>query len=406
MSSRRHEAQAQKVLADSGSAEAQFNYAVCLENGRGVAVDLKEAAKYYKMAADQGHASGQVNYGVCLKNGKGVAVDLKEAAKYYKMAANQGDADGKVAYDRVIKKVAATQTKLPVARDPSAVIGTLKGFVKVKTLGSAVSLWRNESSKQQVAVKKFPRIANSEEGFKLEANILYRLDYPLILRLEFVCLPEGKDGPRIVTEYLGDESMETILATSPPWWTPTRKAITIAGLVSGMIYIHSCEVIHRDLKPSNILFDDDHRVRIADFGSSRLYELDITMTRSVGTPLYMAPECFIGRSPKYTPKVDVFSFGLILYEVVVGRGVLSTPEGARAAYSLLQADRRPEIPSSVSGEVRDLITQCWSDDAESRPSFEEILEILKSLKFEIVEGVDTSEVRSFVRNTEKRAQQV
>jgi serine/threonine protein kinase len=198
-----------------------------------------------------------------------------------------------------------------------------------------------------------------------------------------------------VTEYLGGGSLFEILSNPPGWWTPTRKAQTIAGIVSGMIYIHSCDIIHRDLKPSNILFDDEHRVRIADFGSSRYYELDVTMTRSVGTPLYMAPELFT-QVAHYTPSVDVYSFGLILYEVVVGDSVLSSPESQRSTYLLLGQGLRPEIPSSVSEGVRDLISRCWSRDSESRPSFRDILEDLQRLNFEIVEGVRSTEVRGFL----------
>jgi serine/threonine protein kinase len=280
--------------------------------------------------------------------------------------------------------------------DAADFIGTLDGFVKVRSLASVVSLWRNEVTKREFAVKKFRFIADAEEAFKREVNSLCCLRHPLILSLVLCVLPEGGTGPRIVTEYLGGGSLSEILANPPRWWTATRKAITIAGIVVGMKYVHSCDMMHRDLKPSNILFDDARQVRIADFGSSRIYELDVTMTRAVGTPLYMAPELF-AQDPQYSPKVDVYSFGLLLYEVVVGEGVLSTRERIVAAYGLLKKGNRPEIPSSVSEGVRDLICRCWSQDAESRPSFYEIYDTLESLKFEIVPWAKSeSEVRRFL----------
>jgi serine/threonine protein kinase len=79
-----------------------------------------------------------------------------------------------------------------------------------------------------------------------------------------------------------------------------------------MRYIHSKDIIHPDLKPANIFIDDDHRIRIGDFGSSRLFKAGVTMTNA-GAPLYMAPEMDGGH---YDEKVDVYSFGLIMYEIV------------------------------------------------------------------------------------------
>jgi serine/threonine protein kinase len=228
---------------------------------------------------------------------------------------------------------------------------------------------------------------------------LFRLHHPLVLPLEFYIPPEGKLGPRIATEYLSGGSLAVVLADRPRWWSPIRKAITVAGIVVGMNYIHSCRVVHRNLKPSNILFNDDHRVRIADFGLSRLQELDVTLTRGFGTPLYMAPELF-APEPQYTESADVYSFGLILYEIVVGDGALSSPERVRETYSLLAKGNRPEIPESVLSGVRKLIGRCWARDPESRPTFGQIFEALESLCFEIVVGADSRAVRQFLAEIE------
>jgi serine/threonine protein kinase len=109
------------------------------------------------------------------------------------------------------------------------------------------------------------------------------------------------------------------------------------------------------------------------------------------------------RVPKYTLSVDVYSFGLVLYEVVAGDGVLSSPDRIQAAYQLISEGGRPVIPSSVSGGVRELISRCWSDDAKSRPSFREILDILKGMNFAIVPGVNSEEVVGFLAGVEKQA---
>jgi serine/threonine protein kinase len=153
------------------------------------------------------------------------------------------------------------------------------------------------------------------------------------------------------------------------------------------------------LKPGNILFDDDFRVKIGDFGSSRLYEIDVLQTLMVGTSLYMAPEVYGG---EYGPKVDVYSFGLILYEIVVGNCLFSCEGGNKGKlYDDLRKGWRPAIPSEVKEVSRRLIERCWSENPEIRPSFSEIWGELEKSNFEVVEGVDSGEVISFAR-TERR----
>jgi TPR repeat protein len=81
-----------KLAGDQGIAAAQFNYGVCLENGRGVPIDFQQAAHYFKLAADQRVADAQFNYRVCLENGRGVPIDFQQAVHYFKLAADQGNA--------------------------------------------------------------------------------------------------------------------------------------------------------------------------------------------------------------------------------------------------------------------------------------------------------------------------
>jgi hypothetical protein len=78
-------AKCSKLSADQAHADRQYNYDHCLEYGKGVSIDLNEAAKYYKLSGDQGNAAGQFAYGVCLEYGKGVSIDLNEAVKYYRV---------------------------------------------------------------------------------------------------------------------------------------------------------------------------------------------------------------------------------------------------------------------------------------------------------------------------------
>jgi serine/threonine protein kinase len=152
-----------------------------------------------------------------------------------------------------------------------------------------------------------------------------------------------------------------------------------------MRYIHSQHVIHRDLKPSNILLDDSHEIRIGDFGSGTFSTLDATQTLGHGTLSYMAPE---QRGDGYTNKVDVYSFGLIFYEILTGGKVFPSSLGAFAICEAARSGQRPSMPSWIAKWVCDLIKACWSVDPDVRPSFAEIADELKRHEFVVHQMVD------------------
>jgi serine/threonine protein kinase len=138
------------------------------------------------------------------------------------------------------------------------------------------------------------------------------------------------------------------------------------------------------LKPTNILIDNEHNIKISDFGASRLFETNVTMT-SIGTPLYRAPEAADGH---YDNKVDVYSFGIIVYEIVTGNGIFSDEGSKMRLFLDLQNGKRPEIPKEVLPFTRELIIKCWSQESIKRPDFREIWKSLKDHEFKVMNGVD------------------
>jgi serine/threonine protein kinase len=108
----------------------------------------------------------------------------------------------------------------------------------------------------------------------------------------------------------------------PGFWNATGKGIIITGIVLGMKYIHSRGYIHQDLKPDNIMINEHGQALIGDFGACRPKNEDCTPVPEAGTVHYAAPELYDDRI-RPTPTVDVFSFGLILYEILVGVPVFS-----------------------------------------------------------------------------------
>ncbi|XP_020196727.1 cysteine-rich receptor-like protein kinase 34 [Aegilops tauschii subsp. strangulata] len=174
----------------------------------------------------------------------------------------------------------------------------------------------------KIAVKRLSK--NSAQGFdelKNELVLANRLEHKNLVPLLGVCLQEKL----VVYEYMPNGSLHTSLFNSEKahqldW---TKRNTIISGIARGLLYLHEesrLKVIHRDLKPSNVLLDLDMNPKISDFGLSRAFgedqSMDITK-RPVGTLGYMSPEyAYCGQ---VSTKSDMYSFGVIVIEIVTGR---------------------------------------------------------------------------------------
>jgi len=158
---------------------------------------------------------------------------------------------------------------------------------------------------------------------------------------------------------------------------PTIKKYAI-DIATGMNYLHlnKPQVLHRDLKSLNILLDrTQSNCKIADFGMSRMSAEDTTMTLGVGTPIWMAPE-LMRREEKYTEKVDIYSYGLMLWEMVANDVPFKELNQMQLLMEVAVNNKRPPIPANCDPLVGQLIQDCWQKDPTKRPSFQEILDRL------------------------------
>jgi serine/threonine protein kinase len=158
--------------------------------------------------------------------------------------------------------------------------------------------------------------------------------------------------------------------------------------------MHSRGFIHQDLNPSNILANCEGRALIGDFGSSRFASDDIT-PRSSQNDEYTAPELFC--YDDWSSKVDVYSFGLILYEVVVGSPVFRANEPPDDILEKKLTSFLPSIPSGVSPMMESIIHACLQFDPSKRPSFHDILEFFVARNFSIVPGTENGTVQRYVK---------
>nr|KAJ0196846.1 hypothetical protein LSAT_V11C700366320 [Lactuca sativa] len=216
--------------------------------------------------------------------------------------------------------------------------------------------------------------------FAQEVETLSRQRHTYVLRLMGACLDPPNHG-WVVTEFMnmtlkdwlhgpGKRRKERVTPL-PPFEERLAKALEIA---QGMQYLHEHKpmIIHRDLKPSNIFMDDAFHVRVADFGHARfLSDEEKAFTGETGTYVYMAPEVI--RSEPYDEKCDVFSFGIILNELLTGNyPYIETDYGpSKIALQVGEGKIRPALPEHEDNieDLIQLIQLSWDEDPEYRPSF-------------------------------------
>src|SRR5580700_2069358 len=197
---------------------------------------------------------------------------------------------------------------------------------------------------QAVAMKFLPDDAGRDEGllerFRNEVRMARRVSHPNVCRVYDVGDVEGQTF--FTMEYIDGEDLGSLLRRIGR--LPPDKALDIARhLCAGLAAAHAKGVLHRDLKPANIMLDGRGQVVITDFGLAGIADqIQGNEVRS-GTPAYMAPEQLAGK--EVSTRSDIYSLGLVLYEVFTGKRALS-PETKRT-----DGDRTPSRLSSV---VKDL----------------------------------------------------
>ncbi|KAL3515998.1 hypothetical protein ACH5RR_022900 [Cinchona calisaya] len=219
-----------------------------------------------------------------------------------------------------------------------------------------------------------------EKQFYQEISILSRLDHPNVLKFVAACKQPPVLG--IVTEYLSGGCLRSYLnkIEDEHEFVPLPKLITMAlDIARGMAYVHSKGIVHRDLKPDNILVKEDLHLKIADFGSACEESHCHLLDDIAGTYRWMSPEMIKGKK-SYNRKIDVYGFGLILFELIAGTIPFKGLAPEQVAFSVLNKNLRPDIPKRCPPAMRDLIVQCWSVKPEKRPEFWQIVDVLEQFE--------------------------
>ncbi|PIN25655.1 Tyrosine kinase [Handroanthus impetiginosus] len=249
-------------------------------------------------------------------------------------------------------------------------------------LGSYGEVYHADWNGTEVAVKKFldqDFSGAALDEFKREVRIMRRLRHPnVVLFMGAVTRPPNLS---IITEFLPRGSLYRIIHR-PHCQIDEKRRIKMAfDVAKGMNCLHTSvpTIVHRDLKSPNLLVDNNWNVKVGDFGLSRLKHNTFLSSKSTaGTPEWMAPEVL--RNEPSNEKCDVYSFGVILWELATLKLPWSGMNPMQVVGAVGFQNRRLDIPKEVDPVVARIIWECWQTDPNLRPSFAQLSVALKPLQ--------------------------
>ncbi|XP_057513877.1 G-type lectin S-receptor-like serine/threonine-protein kinase LECRK3 [Actinidia eriantha] len=248
-------------------------------------------------------------------------------------------------------------------------------------------------SKKQIAVKKLDKLSQGgEREFKAEVSAIGKTHHKNLVQLLGYCY----EGPHrlLVYEFMSNGSLANFLfdLSRPNWYQRTQVAL---GIARGLVYLHeecSTPIIHCDIKPQNILIDEYFTARISDFGLAKSLMFNQTQTHTGirGTRGYVAPEWF--KNVPVTVKVDVYSFGVMLLEIICCRKSVALEleeEGAILtdwAYDCYTEGRLDTLVDNDEAAMKDIATLqrwvmtaiwCIQEDPSKRPTMKMVMQMLE-----------------------------
>ncbi|KAJ3605957.1 hypothetical protein NHX12_028000, partial [Muraenolepis orangiensis] len=255
-----------------------------------------------------------------------------------------------------------------------------------------------DSTGEVVAVKKLQHSsAEHLRDFKREIEILKSLQHENIVKYKGVCYSAGRSSVRLVMEYLPFGSLRDYLVKYRDRFNGKKLLHYAVQICKGMDYLATKRYIHRDLATRNILVENDMRVKIGDFGLTKILPQDkeyYTVTEPGESPIFWyAPESLT--HSKFSVASDVWSFGVVLYELfsysekacsppaVLMNKMGSDKQGQMIVYhliDLLKQGYRLPAPDNCPKEIQKMMAECWQGDPGLRPGFGELAQSVEEIR--------------------------
>lgn len=319
---------------------------------------------------------------------RGDAALLKEVEDLLASDGQQWELIGSPAFEMVAPLLAKDEPEL----EPGDSIGHYE-VVSLLGVGGMGQVYLAQDAKlgRKVALKLLPPTYTRNESrlrrFQQEARAASALNHPNILTIHELGEVNGEQF--IATEFVEGETLRERLKRAPLSLAETLDvAVQIAGALAAA---HKAGIVHRDIKPENIMLRDDGYVKVLDFGLAKLTELqepttqgrvpenvDISSGLVMGTVKYMSPEQ--ARGQQVDPRSDIFSLGVVLYEMIAGHA----PFEGKNSKELISAILKEEPPlTHVPDQIQRLISRALRKKTEDRyQTIEDVLADLKSLREE------------------------
>jgi len=233
---------------------------------------------------------------------------------------------------------------------------------------STVYLAVDQRLDREVALKVLHPHLAADENFLgrlgREAKAAARLSHPHVVGV----LDQGNDGTTayLVMEYIKGHTLRDVLKDRGA--LPPRLALALIDpVVEGLAAAHAAGFIHRDVKPENVLIADDGRIKVGDFGLARAVTSSTSTGALIGTVAYISPELVLGKPAD--ARSDVYSVGIMLYEMLTGRQPFEGEVPIQVAYQHVNGTVGPpsDLVPGLAGELDELVQWCTANDPENRP---------------------------------------
>ena len=264
-------------------------------------------------------------------------------------------------------------------------------LLKIIDFGGSSDVYLGEYRGTEVAVKKLRLLEGKKDyikEYKREVSSLFLLYHPyLVLLMGVIAEPLNLS---IVTEFCKGGNLFELLYKRPNIYLSWEfKKKILLQIAIGMNYLHTNDppVLHRDLKSLNILLtnkieksSDTSDIKISDFGLSRLYQKSCILSGHLGTCYWMAPEIIVKK--RYSTKVDVYSYGIIIWEVCTRKTPYGCMSQQQVQFYVSVKKGRPNmkiIPSDTPPKIIQLMQMCWDHEPNNRPTFDFIVDFLRNV---------------------------